>query len=84
MELAATEGRVLGIRDKDFGELAIVFGMPHCGIVRLVRKPARQQGHCCRTILDLCAKIRATVAGIVNILADVNALTPEQHRGANF
>jgi GTPase SAR1 family protein len=33
---------------------------------------------------DLYAKIRATIAGIVDTLADMSALTPEQHRGSNF
>jgi len=38
------EGRVLVTLDKDFGELAIVHGVPHSGISRLVIFPARQQG----------------------------------------
>jgi predicted nuclease of predicted toxin-antitoxin system len=33
---AYSEGRILVTSDKDFGELAIVRGMPHCGILRLV------------------------------------------------
>ncbi len=33
---AHAEGRVLVTLDKDFGELAIVAGQPHAGIVRLV------------------------------------------------
>ena len=33
---AHAEGRVLVTLDKDFGELAIVRGRPHAGIVRLV------------------------------------------------
>jgi len=37
-----------------------------------------------REELDLYAKIRATIAGIVETLADMNALSPEQHRGSNF
>ncbi len=37
-----------------------------------------------REEIDLFAKIRTTIAGIVDILADMNALTPEQHRGSNF
>lgn len=37
------EGRVLVTLDKDFGELAIVRGVPHCGIVRLVEVRARSQ-----------------------------------------
>ena len=42
--IAFDEGRVLITLDKDFGELAIVYGKPHCGIIRLVDLPARQQG----------------------------------------
>ncbi len=33
---ACAERRVLVTLDKDFGELAVVRGLPHCGIVRLV------------------------------------------------
>jgi len=33
---AHREGRVLITLDKDFGELAIVRGLPHSGIIRLV------------------------------------------------
>src|SRR6476619_4728877 len=41
---AHREQRVLVPLDKDFGELAIRRNLPHCGIVRLVNIPARQQG----------------------------------------
>ena len=37
-----------------------------------------------REELDLFAKIRNTIAQIADILSDMNALTPEQHQGANF
>ena len=37
-----------------------------------------------REELDLCAKVRATIAGITDSLADMNCLTPEHHRGSNF
>ncbi|MCS7003085.1 MAG: DUF5615 family PIN-like protein [Gammaproteobacteria bacterium] len=33
--MALDERRVLVTLDKDFGALAVVFGKPHCGIVRL-------------------------------------------------
>ena len=51
LAFAHREGRVLVTLDKDFGELAIVFGLPHSGIVRLVNIPARQQGQVCVDIL---------------------------------
>lgn len=44
LRLAHQEGRVLVTLDKDFGELAVVQGLPHHGIVRLVGLSAREQG----------------------------------------
>jgi len=37
-----------------------------------------------REELDLFAKIRNTIAQIVDILSDMNAFTPDQHQGSNF
>ena len=37
-----------------------------------------------REELDLYEKIRNTVAGIMDVLADMNTLTPEIHKGADF
>lgn len=48
---AHTEGRVLVTLDKDFGELAIIRGMPHSGIVRLVDLAASQQAPVCLRVL---------------------------------
>ena len=39
--------------DKDFGELAIVQGMPHSGIVRLVDISAPQQAMVCIHVLGM-------------------------------
>ena len=50
---ANSERRILVTLDKDFGELVIVSGQPHSGIIRLVNFPAKQQGHMCALILDL-------------------------------
>src|SRR5438552_1375839 len=50
---AHDEERVLVTLDKDFGELAIVKGEPHSGIVRLVGFAARQQGPTCSRVLTL-------------------------------
>jgi predicted nuclease of predicted toxin-antitoxin system len=41
---AHNDGRVVVTLDKDFGELAIVHGLPHSGILRLVNLPAKEQG----------------------------------------
>jgi len=50
--IASDEGRVLTTLDKEFGELAIVYGKPHCGIIGLVDLPARQQGTYSAVVLD--------------------------------
>ena len=52
MEIARRENRVLVTLDKDFGEMAIVRGLPHCGIVRLVGIPARRQATISSMILS--------------------------------
>jgi predicted nuclease of predicted toxin-antitoxin system len=49
---AHREGRVMVTLDKDFGELAVVYGRPHAGILRLVNLAARRQGPVCRRILE--------------------------------
>jgi predicted nuclease of predicted toxin-antitoxin system len=48
---AHLEKRILVTLDKDFGELAIVRGLPHSGIIRLVNLPAKQQVIYCLQIL---------------------------------
>ncbi|RMG54844.1 MAG: toxin-antitoxin system, toxin component, PIN family protein [Acidobacteria bacterium] len=53
---AYEEGRILVTLDKDFGELAIVRGTPHCGILRLVNLAARQQAAVCMRMLALYGK----------------------------
>lgn len=49
---AFEEKRVLITLDKDFGELAVLRGAPHFGIVRLVGVPARQQADVCLSLLE--------------------------------
>jgi len=53
LTFAHGEGRILITLDKDFGELAIVHGKPHSGIVRLVNASARKQGQLCLHVLNL-------------------------------
>ena len=48
---ARSEGRVLVTLDKDFCELAVLHGMSHCGILRLVNISARQQAAVCQRVL---------------------------------
>jgi len=45
-------GRVLVTLDKDFGELAILFGRQHSGIVRLVNLSTVQQGEICIKVFE--------------------------------
>ena len=54
--LAYQEGRVLITLDKDFGELAVVKGAPHRGIIRVVDFPAQDQGPVCVQLLRKYAK----------------------------
>ncbi len=56
LNIAEQEGRILVTLDKDFGELAIVRGMKHCGIVRLVNISATQQAVVCLRVLVLHGK----------------------------
>jgi predicted nuclease of predicted toxin-antitoxin system len=49
---ANNDGRILITLDKDFGELAIVKGKPHCGILRLVNLSAKQQGTMCLRVIE--------------------------------
>ncbi len=53
LAMAYRDGRILITLDKDFGELAIVKGTPHCGIVRLVNLSGQQQGAVCLQVLEL-------------------------------
>jgi predicted nuclease of predicted toxin-antitoxin system len=48
---AHAENRILVTLDKDFGELAILRGTPHSGIVRLVNISARQQAAVCLHVI---------------------------------
>ena len=52
LAVARRESRILITLDKDFGELAVVFGLPHCGIVRLVDIDPQQQTTACEHVLS--------------------------------
>lgn len=53
---AQKEHRILVTLDKDYGELAVVYGRPHAGIIRLVNISAKQQASMCLQILVLHGK----------------------------
>jgi predicted nuclease of predicted toxin-antitoxin system len=50
---ANNEARILVTLDKDFGELAVVFGKPHHGILRIVNFRASQQAHVIQRVIEL-------------------------------
>ena len=52
LERALAEERVLVTLDKDFGELAVFHGIPHSGIIRLIRWSAGRQAEACLMVLD--------------------------------
>lgn len=68
---ARREGRVLVTLDKDFGELAVVRGLGHAGILRLVDIPAREQGRMCLRVL---ASYGAELASGAMITAEAHRL----------
>ena len=49
---ACNEERILVTLDKDFGELAIIRGLPHHGILRLVNLSTKQQVAVCLQVLS--------------------------------
>jgi predicted nuclease of predicted toxin-antitoxin system len=49
---AHASSQVLVTLDKDFGELVVVHGRPHAGIVRLVQVAAREQATACGVALE--------------------------------
>ena len=51
MARAHADGRILVTLDKDFGHLAIVIGLPHCGIIRLVDIAAERHAQVCLQVL---------------------------------
>lgn len=56
LAFAYQEQRILITLDKDFGELAIVHNVPHCGIVRLVNLASMQQVSICTHIIETYGK----------------------------
>lgn len=52
INLAYQEDRILVTLDKDFGELAVLKGKPHRGIIRIVDHRATEQGPVCVKVLE--------------------------------
>ena len=49
---ASEEGRIVVTLDKDFGELAVVHGRSHSGIIRLVDCSVMRQAATCELVLE--------------------------------
>jgi predicted nuclease of predicted toxin-antitoxin system len=75
LEFAQRESRILITLDKDFGELAVAFGKPHSGIVRLVDlHPSRHAAICEEVFARYGSEL---VSGaIVTVTADRTRLRP--------
>lgn len=52
LDQAHQQNRILITLDKDFGEIAVVHGRPHSGIIRLVNWSSRQHASTCLMILE--------------------------------
>ena len=52
LEYGYRTNRILITLDKDFGELAVVQGQPHAGIIRLVNWSSSQQAATCRMLIE--------------------------------
>ncbi len=52
LAIAYRESRILITLDKDFGEMTIVRGLPHAGILRLVNLVTTQQSQVCLQVLS--------------------------------
>lgn len=75
LEPAHRESRILVTLDKDFGELAVAFGKPHAGIVRLVDlDPSRQAAVCQEVLARYGAELAA--GAIATVTADRIRLRP--------
>lgn len=75
---AYSEGRILVTLDKDFGELAIVRRIAHCGILRLVNLSTRQQAVVCRQVLTRYGNELVSGAIITAELGRVRIRPPDE------
>ena len=69
-------GRVLVTLDKDFGTLALLYGRPHAGILRLVNLSTQQQAAVCHRVLSLYGAVLQTGAIITAELERVRIRQP--------
>jgi predicted nuclease of predicted toxin-antitoxin system len=77
LAFAQRESRILVTLDKDFGELAVVFGRPHSGIVRLVDLHPSRNAPVCEEVLARYGSELVSGA-IVTVTADRIRLRPPE------
>lgn len=75
LAFAQRESRILITLDKDFCELAVVFGRPHSGIVRLVDLHPSRHAPVCEAVLARYGSELVSGA-IVTVTADRTRLRP--------
>jgi predicted nuclease of predicted toxin-antitoxin system len=78
LAIAYRDGRILITLDKDFGELAIVKGTTHYGIVRLVNLSGRQQAAVCLRVIELYGNELITGAIVTAELNRVRIRPPSE------
>ena len=76
---AHSEARILVTLDKDFGEIAIVQGKPHSGIIRLVNLSANQQGIVCLQVVESYGQVLQSGAIITVEPGRVRIRPPDQN-----
>jgi predicted nuclease of predicted toxin-antitoxin system len=83
LSLAHAEGRILVTLDKDFGELAIVRGSQHCGILRVAGFAAHQQAAVIGDVLSLHGAELQSGAVVTAQPGRLRIRPPETSPGAN-
>lgn len=81
MSRAHAEERVLSTFDNDYGELAVVHGKPHSGIVRLIDMSARKQVQVCARVLSLYGNELLSGAIITADMHRIRIRPPSERNG---
>ena len=76
---AHASGRILVTLDKDFGELAVLAGQAHAGIIRLVDILPRQQAAICLHVLSLHDEELRKGALVTATAFRIRIRVPESH-----
>jgi predicted nuclease of predicted toxin-antitoxin system len=77
---ANDEDRILVTLDKDFGEIAIVKGKPHSGILRLVNLSANNQGIVCLRVIEQYGQVLQSGAIITVEPGRIRIRPPDENK----